>query len=213
MKGVNVPEIANNLVEKLSSLLSYGETSDLNEKQLYGVLLASAFATNNKLLINDILNVASDYVDAVTINAAKSAASLTNIKLKHSNLPYLESEITIENPDKEYIRALHTPYTQVSEIHNNQAHDLDSQLYLLAASFIADFYRYVDIRSQLMQEKLVSNKSVSSVVHIAATVHSISEIIDNDSNITKRILVVDDEASMTRLLKLTLERTGKLIGR
>ena len=56
MKRINVPECATNLVEKLSSLLSYGETSDLNEKQLYGVLLASAFTTNNKSFINDILN-------------------------------------------------------------------------------------------------------------------------------------------------------------
>ena len=147
----------------------------------------------------------------------QSAASLINIEFKHSNLPYLESIITIENPDKEYIRALHTPYTQVSEINNNQTPDLDSQLYLLAASFIADFDRYVDIRSQLMQEKLVNNKPVSSVVssvvRIAATVNSISELIDNDSNIMKRILVVDDEARMTRMLKLSLERTGKFIVR
>ena len=217
MKRINVPECATNLVEQLLSLLSYGETSDLNDKQLYGVLLASAFTTNNKSFINDILNIASDYVDAVTMNAAKSAASLINIEFKHSNLPYLESIITIENPDKEYIRALHTPYTQVSEINNNQTPDLDSQLYLLAASFIADFDRYVDIRSQLMQEKLVNNKPVSSVVssvvRIAATVNSISELIDNDSNIMKRILVVDDEARMTRMLKLSLERTGKFIVR
>ena len=171
MKRINVPEFANNLSERLSSLLSYGVTSDLNEKQLYGVLLSSAFATNNKSFINDILNIASDYVDAVTINAAKFAA--TNIKFKH--------------------------------IISDQIHDLESQLYLLAASFIADFDRYVDIRSQLIEEKLVSNKSISSVVHIAATVHSISELIDDDSNITKRNLLVDNEARMTRLLKLSLE--------
>ena len=52
MKRINVPEFANNLSERLSSLLSYGVTSDLNEKQLYGVLLSSAFATNNKSFIN-----------------------------------------------------------------------------------------------------------------------------------------------------------------
>jgi CheY-like chemotaxis protein len=213
MKILNMPHCADNLSEKLSFLLSNGKASDLNDKQLYGVMLASAFATNNELFINDILNVASDYIDAITINAAKSAASLTNMEFKHSKLPYLESEITIENPDKKYIRASHAPYTQVSGVNNNQTHDLDFQLYLLATSFIADFDRYIDIRSQLMQEKSVNNKSISSVVHIAATVNSISEHIDNDSNIMKRILVVDDDARMTRMLKLLLERTGKFIVR
>jgi two-component system, OmpR family, response regulator len=208
MKRINTPQCANHLVEKLSSFLSDGETSDLNDKQLYGVMLASAFATNNKSFINDILNIASDYVDEVTINTAKSAASLSNMDFKQSGIPSLESEIIIENPDKEFIRAFHTPYTQVYESNNNQINDLEFQLYLLAASFVSDFDRYIEIREQLIDRNIFSGKIITSVIHIAATTHSISELVVSDLDRKKRVLVVDDEVRMTRMLKLTLERTG-----
>lgn len=208
MKQLNVPQCANPLVEKLLSILSNGATSGLNEKQLYGVMFASTFATNNISFINDILNAASDFNDEVTINAAKSVASLTNLTFKNSGLPCLEPEITIENPDKEYIRSSHTSYTQVYEINNNQIDDFEFQIYLLAASFVADFDRYVELREEFIEGKIVSNKVITSVIHIAATIHSISELVVSNLDRKKRILVVDDEVRMTRMLKLTLEKTS-----
>ena len=211
MKQINVPDYINSLYEKLLSFLSGEITSGLEEKQLYGVMLASAYATYNNSFINYIVNCSRDYVDVSTINAAKSAAALTGVKFDHKGLPCPESEIIIENLDEEYLRAFHTPlpHTQVSECNKNQKDDIDFQLYLLAASFIADFNLYTDIRAQLIQEKLVGIHAINTVIHIAAIMQPIAEIIEHRANIKKKILVVDDEKRMTRLLKNTLERTGK----
>jgi CheY-like chemotaxis protein len=209
MKRLNIPSYANNLGNRLSSLLSGEITSELNEKLIYGVILASAYATNNKFIIKDILEVVREYVDATTIDMVMSAAALTSTNFNHKDLPCLESEITIENADKEYISTSHTPYTQVSEINNDKTDDLDFQIYLMAASFIADFDRHIDIRTQLIQGKSVSDNSIRIIINVAATIQSISELIEIDNKKMKRILVVDDEVRMTRMLKLTLEKQGK----
>lgn len=96
----------------------------MEEKQLYGVMLASAYATHNNSFINDIVNYSSDKVDVSTINAARSAASVTGVKFDHKGLPCLESEIIIEKLGEEYRRTSHNPGTQVSEI-NNRKDDVD----------------------------------------------------------------------------------------
>ena len=173
MNRLYVPHYANNLKERLLFFFN-GTVSGLEEKQLYGVLLASAYSTKNESVINNIVNIARDYVDITTINAAKSAAALAEAKFDHKGMPYLESDIYVYTHNKGFVQAYDTPTTQ-TEINKKKQGNIDFQLYLLAASFINDFDNYIEL---LMQQKSVSIHAINTIMPIAATIQSLAEIIE-----------------------------------
>ncbi|NOR70509.1 MAG: hypothetical protein GQ532_12585 [Methylomarinum sp.] len=171
MKRLNVPHYADNLKERLLSFFSRTK-SDQEERQLYGVLLASAYSTRNESVISNIVYIARDYVDVSTINAAKSAAALAEIKLDYKGLPRLESDIYIYSHNEGYVQAFDVPTTP-AEIKENQKDDMNFQLFLLAASFITDFDNYLKM---LKQQKSGSTYALNTVIPIAAIIQTIAEI-------------------------------------
>ncbi|NOR70508.1 MAG: hypothetical protein GQ532_12580 [Methylomarinum sp.] len=172
MKQLYVPYYAEHLTKKLSFVLS-GTVPDLEEKQLYGVLLASAYSTHNDSVIENTKNIAKDFVDESTINAALSAAVLARVKFEHKGLPSLESEIKIDSLDEDDLQAIDVTTEQASACIKNQKDDTDFQLFLLAASFINNFDNYLEM---LVQQNLVSKNAINTVVQIAALIQSIAEM-------------------------------------
>ena len=183
MIRINTPSFAS-ILQKQLSVFSKGKTTppSIIEEQLHGIMLASAYATNNRVYASKIENYARDHVDISTIDSAKSAAALIAEKCQLKGFKSL---------DRECIKD-----------------DVDFQLYLLAASYIADIDQNLDIRTYLLEETSVSMDVVDSVKHIASTMQSIAEMFDPGTTRKKKILVVDDEVRMTRILKIILERTG-----
>ena len=100
MNRLYVPQNADNLKERLLFFFN-GTVPGLEEKQLYGVLLASAYSTHNKSVIKNIVDIARDYVDLSTIHEAKFASELAKAKFYHKDLPYLEPNINNHDFDEE----------------------------------------------------------------------------------------------------------------
>jgi len=78
----------------------------------------------------------------------------------------------------------------------------------LAASFSADVENYINIRGQLAHGNYISDIAINSVIRIAANVQTISALIEQITDQKIKILI-DDDVRLSRLLKLTLVRTGK----
>ena len=170
MKRLFVPQYADFLKERLLYFFS-GAASVLDEKQLYGVLLTSAYSTHNKMVISNIVDIANDFVDESTINKAKSAAALAAAKFDHESLPCLESDINISGFEQ-CNRTFHAPDTQAPESNTRRIDDTDFLLFLLAASFISNFDNYMKM---LVEQKSISMSAIKIVIPIAATVQSIAE--------------------------------------
>ncbi|BCZ24422.1 alkyl hydroperoxide reductase [Mycobacterium senriense] len=68
-----LPEYAKDLKLNLGSIT---RTTELNEEQLWGTLLASAAATRNTQVLNEIGSEAADILSAEAYNAALGAASI-----------------------------------------------------------------------------------------------------------------------------------------
>lgn len=181
MNWLNLPHYASHLKNTFSSFISADGMSGLEQKQVYGVMLVSALVSRNYSFAREIEAIIKESTDKKTIAIAKSTAIFVDMKKNEDLSSLLESEVV----------------------------ETDFWIYMLAASFIGSFGSYIKLREELQKNKNVDEDIVNDVIRIAATVQSISEIYKVEGERKKKILVVDDEVRMTRLLKMSLERTGQ----
>ena len=181
MNWLNLPRYADHLKDRLSSFISVDILTRLDKKQVYGVMLVSALVSRNFSFARDIEAIIKQSADKKTIAIAKSTAIYVDMKKNEDLSSLLESEVVETN----------------------------FWIYMLAASFICSFASYIKLREKLQQNKYVDKDTVNDVIRVAATIQSISEIHKEESKRKKKILVVDDEVRLTRILKKTLEKTGQ----
>lgn len=228
MKRLNVPyDKASLKVKVLSSIPPEDLLPGLEKQQIYGIMLASAIATRNLLFSIYIENIARDFIDEETISTVKFAVAFTELKGNHKNVFQLESDIVIEGDENNQLLIskrkreevnLEKPHTNIYERKNES--NTDFIIYVLAASFIDDFDYYTKFREKLDEHELLSKDNYKNIVSIATTIQSISDIplieeknkdkskIDDTYNHKVKILVIDDEIRLTKLLKRTLENAG-----
>lgn len=181
MNRLNLPSYAMHLKNTFSSFISTDGLNGLEQRQVYGVMLVSALVSRNYSFALEIEAIIRETGDKKIIALAKSTAIHADMK-KHEDLSAsLDSEVV----------------------------EIDFWIYLLAATFICSFGSYVKLREKLQQNNNVDENIVNDVIRIAATVQSISELHKLESERKRKILVVDDEIRLTRILKMTLERTGQ----
>lgn len=207
MKQLNIPVLVTELKKRISSNFLPENSPGLEEQQIYGIMLATIGASKSTNFINVIESIIKESVDDETISNAESAVTFVRSKNKHNDLYQLGSDIVIEGINEDGLSRTQGPHTKVSE--KEYKGDIDFMLYSLAASFVVDFDYYINIRDQLKHGDYISDIAINSTIRIAASVQTISELLEQNTNQKIKILIVDDEVRLTRLLKLTLVRTGK----
>jgi len=207
MKQLNIAVLVTELKKRITSNFLPENSPGLEEQQIYGIMLAVIRASKFTNFVDVIESIIKDSVDDETIRAAESAVAFVKSKNKRNNIYKLGSEIVIEGIDDAGLGRTKNPLTKVSEKHCQN--DVDFMLYALAASFAADFDYYINIRDQLAHGDYISDIAINSVIRIAASIQSVSELVETNTNQKIKILIVDDEVRLSRLLKLTLVRTGK----
>jgi len=207
MKQLNLAVLVTELHKRITSNLLPENSPGLEEQQIYGIMLATVRASKFTGFIDIIDSVIKHSVDDETISTAESAVAFVKSKNKQNELYKLGSEIIIEGINNTDLDRTRNPLTKFSEKHCKN--DVDFMLYTLAASYIANFDYYINIRDQLVQGDYISDITISSVIRVAASVQSISEVVEKNADQKTKILIVDDEVRLSRLLKLTLVRAGK----
>ncbi|MCH8163909.1 MAG: hypothetical protein IIA99_07460, partial [Proteobacteria bacterium] len=144
MKQLNISVLVSELKKRISSNFLPGNSPDLEEQQIYGIMLATVGASKSTNFINVIESIIKESVDDETISTAESAVAFVRSKNKHNYLYQLGSDIVIEGIDDDDLSRTQGPHTKVSE--KQCKGDVDFMLYTLAASFVADFDYYINIR-------------------------------------------------------------------
>ena len=207
MKHLNISVLVTELKKRISSNFLPENSPGLEEQQIYGIMLATIGASKFPDFNDVIASIIKDSVDDETISTAESAVAFVKSKNKRNELYQLGSEIIIEGITDTSLGRIQNPHTKVSEKHCKS--DVDFMLCALAASFVVDFEYYINIRDQLAHGDYISDIAINSVIRIAASIQTISALIEQITDQKIKILIVDDEVRLSRLLKLTLVRTGK----
>ena len=160
----SVPEFAKDLKLNLSTL---SRTTELNEQQLWGTLLASAAATKSATVLREIAEEAADNLSAEAYNAALGAAAIMGM----NNVSYRA---------KSY---LGDEYAQVrmglrmNIIGNPGVEKADFELWSLAVSTINGCHDCTAAHDAVVRKEGLTKEQVWEAVKIAATVQGVAQAI------------------------------------
>lgn len=152
----------------LSAVISE-KSAGLNPVQIYTTALASAYATKNKIVINEILDEVSDKISEADINAAKSAASVMAMNNIYYRFVHLVS-------DDEYGQLPAGLRMQV--IGNPGVEKVDFELYALAVSAINGCGMCIDSHEKQLIQHGVSKQGIQSAIKIAAVIFSAAQALE-----------------------------------
>ncbi len=162
----SIPEYAKDLKLNISSVLD-NTNSELTEKQIYGIALASAYATHDGKLVNAVLNSAADRIDESTINAAKAATSI----MAMNNIYYRFAHLS---EDADYLQM--PANLRMNVIANPGVDKIDFELYSIAVSAINGCGLCISSHSKTLVKAGASKKSIQHAIRIASVIHGLAQV-------------------------------------
>ena len=163
----NLPAYAKDLKLNYSSLVR--QNSELTPQQLWGTVVAAAFAARSAALTAAVLDEAAKHLSSQALEAAKSAAAvmgMNNIYYRFHHLSSNEKYATL--PARLRMNAIRT-----------QGSDpLDFELGSIAVSAINGCGKCVDAHEKVVREKGASEDLILAVVRVASVIHAIATIVD-----------------------------------
>lgn len=157
-----LPDYAADLKHTLSAVIT---DSQLNPKQLWGCLLASAIASKNHRLVLIVEEASREHLSPQEITASKGAAALMNMNNIYFRFWYLAD-------DKEYLQV---PYGLSQEMLS--AHGVDNndfEFWALSVSAINGCSGCVKVHSRTLLKSGYSKAQIMACVRAAAVMHGIA---------------------------------------
>ena len=147
----------------LSSVLKEDGTSDLNQKQINIIALASAYSTRNKDVIDSIHAEVSEHLSDNEVNAAKSGATIMAMNNVYYRFVHLVS-------DKSF--ATMPAKLRMNVIGNPGIDKLDFELSCLAVSAINGCGMCLDAHANELTKAGASKVAIQSAVRIASVLNA-----------------------------------------
>ncbi|MFG3594775.1 MULTISPECIES: carboxymuconolactone decarboxylase family protein [Bradyrhizobium] len=161
-----IPDFAKDVRLNLASMMS-DET--LLPQSKYGLLLATAIATRNPVVIGAIESAAAVVMTPAAVAAAKSAASMMAMNNVYYRFVHLAS-----NPEYKTMPAR----LRMNVIGNPGVDRTDFELWSLAVSAINGCGACMDAHEKALREAGVSSAAIQTVVRFAAIVQSVAVAIE-----------------------------------
>lgn len=165
-----IPGYAKDIKLNLSNIL---QTKSLTERQLWGTMLAAAYVSGNRKILNAVENHAASYMTSEEIDAAKSAAAIMGM-----NNIYYRSLHLISN--KEYANL--PARLRMNVIANPGVDKLDFEIWSLAASAINGCGMCIDSHEREVLAKGLNKEGVQDVLRIASIIHAVAVVLNNTSS-------------------------------
>ncbi|MDQ2068861.1 carboxymuconolactone decarboxylase family protein [Natronospira bacteriovora] len=156
-----LPDYAKDIRLNLSSVLKKEGAPGLSQEQVYGVAVASAYASDNVDFARQVEAMVQDEVEEATINAAKAAASIMAMNNVYYRFLHLVG-------DEEYGRM--PANLRMNVIGRPGVEKTDFELYSLAVSAINGCGLCVENHEKALRRADVSREAIQSAVRIAAVV-------------------------------------------
>lgn len=154
-----LPDYAKDIRLNLSSVLKKEGAPGLSQEQIYGVALASAYASDNVGFARQVEAMVRGEVQEETVTAAKSAASIMAMNNVYYRFLHLVG-------DSEYGRM--PANLRMNVIGRPGVAKTDFELYCLAVSAINGCGLCVENHEKALRKADVSREAIQSAVRIAA---------------------------------------------
>jgi alkyl hydroperoxide reductase subunit D len=165
----SIPDFARDLRLNLGSVLAPTGAPGLNEKQIWGVAVASAIASRNVELTRQIDALATPHLDAAHLNAARAAAAVMGMNNVYYRFLHLVE-------DSEYAQM--PARLRMNVIGNPGIDKLDFELVSLAVSAVNGCGLCIVAHEKQLRKHDVSREAIQSAVRIAATIHAVAGVLE-----------------------------------
>ena len=160
-----MPDYAKDIKLNLSSLTN---EDTLNAQQFWGTALASAMATNNTFVINEVAMQAAQNMDAGAMNAAKAAAGIMAMNNIYYRFVHLAS-----NKEYQTMQAK----LRMNIIANPGVDKQDFELWSLAVSAINGCGMCIDAHEAELVKNGMGKPEIQAAVRIASVIHAAANVI------------------------------------
>src|ERR1700688_1197165 len=165
----SVPAYAKDLKLNLSTLLLQQE---LNEQQIWGTAVASAFASRNPQLIEAIFAEAASHLSSQALDAAKSAAAVMGM----NNIYYRFQHLS-QNPKDATLPAR----LRMNVLRSHGVDTADFELWCTAVSAINGCGLCVDSHEKILRDKGLTEESILAAVRLASVIHGLATVFDAET--------------------------------
>lgn len=164
LKG-QIPDYAKDVKLNLSSM---AQDETLSEQQLWGTILASAYATGSAEVISALVAEAGEHLSAEALNASKAAAAIMAMNNVYYRFVHLASSKDYQSmPAK----------LRMNVIANPGIEKADFELWSLAVSAINGCGMCIDAHEQQLVREGVTKTQIQTAVRIASIVNSVASVI------------------------------------
>jgi alkyl hydroperoxide reductase subunit D len=154
--------------------LNLGSTTtvpDLTATQIWGTVVATAFAARNATVLQHAVEEARNHLSAENLEAARGAASIMGM----NNVYYRFNHMLEESGDAEY--ASMPARLRMQYIGRHPADKLDFELWCLAVSAINGCSACVVAHEKVCREKGASKATIHAAIKIAAVIKAIADTV------------------------------------
>lgn len=162
-------DYAKDIKLNLGSVLTEEGAPDLSQTQIYGIALASAYATKNHDVIRSIEQETATALSEAEVNAARAAATIMAMNNVYYRFVHLVS-------DKEYGKL--PAKLRMNVIGNPGVPKVDFELMSLAVSAINGCGMCIDAHVHEVAKSGLSKTGIQSAVRIAAVINAAAQGIE-----------------------------------
>jgi len=164
-----LPDYARDLKLNLGSVLTASGAPGLNEKQIWGVAVASAIASRNTEFTRQIEALATAHLDETHLNASRAAAAIMGMNNVYYRFLHL-----VEDAEYSSMPAR----LRMNIIGNPGIAKIDFELISLAVSAVNGCGMCVVAHEKTLRKHEVSREAIQSAVRIAATIHAVAGVLE-----------------------------------
>ncbi len=161
-----LPSYAKDINLNLGTVLTPEGAPDLTVKQIYGIALASAYATKSNNVISAMLESSQGIISESEIEAAKAAATI----MAMNNIYYRFIHLV---PDEEIKKM--PAKLRMSIIGQPGIEKVDFELYALAVSAINGCGMCMEAHVHQAEKANISKLGIQSTIRIAAVINAVAQ--------------------------------------
>lgn len=181
-----LPTYARDLKLNFSSLV--GQNSELTEQQLWGTVVACAYAARNRALLDAVIAEAQTRISPQALDAARGAGAL----LSMNNIFYRFQHLAL-NKKYETMRA----GLRMNFMRQHGVDQVDFELWALAVSAVNGCGKCIDAHERVLLDKQLNEEKILAAVRIASTIYALA--VAFDAELKQEVLTTTDAYSTTRV--------------
>jgi alkyl hydroperoxide reductase subunit D len=171
----SIPDFARDVRLNLGSVLSTQGAPGLDERQIWSIALASAIASRNDVLTQEIEALAREKLDEKALDGARAAAAIMSMNNVYYRFTHL-----VEDGEYQVLPAR----LRMNVIAHHGIDRNDFELLSLAVSAINACGLCITSHERKLREHGITRETIQSAVRIASVIHAAAVTLEYARNVT-----------------------------